>query len=35
VEQQAKEINALRGRVGWLTVLLAMTITAGCLNLLR
>lgn len=35
VEQQAKEINALRGRVSWLTVLLAMAVTAGCLNMLR
>lgn len=35
VEQQAREINALRGRVGWLTVLLVMVVIAACLNLLR
>jgi hypothetical protein len=35
VEKQAAEINSLRDRVGWLTAMVVILATLGCLNLLR
>jgi hypothetical protein len=35
LERQAAEINALRGRVGWLTAAVVVLMALGCLNMLR